>query len=88
VNTCRTCGARILWAISSNGRPIPVDLDPDEHGNLALVEGTGVGRLAIVRTRRELDDARLEALAAGEPEPLYHRAHFASCPDANLHRRR
>lgn len=28
ITTCRSCGARIFWAVSINGKPTPMDAEP------------------------------------------------------------
>ena len=28
--TCRSCGAAILWAVTPNGKKMPLDAEPDE----------------------------------------------------------
>ncbi|HAM56177.1 MAG TPA: hypothetical protein DCQ64_12545 [Candidatus Rokubacteria bacterium] len=33
---CKGCGAPILWATTRNGKPIPLDRDPDPKGNIVL----------------------------------------------------
>lgn len=37
---CRSCGAPIEWAITVNGRRIPLDLEATPSGNLIVVDGT------------------------------------------------
>lgn len=37
--TCRSCGAKILWAVTTNNKPIPLDDRPASDGNLHLEEG-------------------------------------------------
>lgn len=36
---CRSCGAAIIWAVTGNGKKMPVDAKPTTDGNLVL-EGT------------------------------------------------
>ena len=67
--TCRTCDARLLWALTVNGKFLPLDPRPDDAGNQAAYrDGTGGWR-----TRQ---------LKAGE-EPLRHEKrympHMATC---------
>jgi len=71
VEHCRSCGARIIWAITAaTGRSMPVDADPVEHGNVVL-ESVDGKPLAFVGQ-------------AGEPRYV---SHFVSCPEANRWRR-
>ena len=40
VGKCKSCGAKITWAITGNGKRIPVDFAPDPKGNLVLEQRT------------------------------------------------
>lgn len=88
---CRSCRARVIWAITESGRPMPVDPAPVDaallpearNGNLVLwyqVDGYGrpIGqqRVCIATTEQRADAAT----------PLW-RSHFATCPSAAEHRR-
>jgi hypothetical protein len=71
--TCRSCGARIVWARSEKtGKPMPVDVDEVDDGNLVFVamqeDGTPIARY----------------VANGEGLRV---SHFATCPDAKAHRK-
>ncbi len=73
-STCRTCRAPVLWATTEHGRKMPLDLEPytgPEPGGLFILRG----ELAVAVTAAAFDD-----------EPLY-RSHFATCPQADQHRR-
>lgn len=71
--TCRRCGAPIVWVrTAANGRPMPIDPDTTEDGNVALVRG----RAHVVA------GAQLEQLRAFD-QPLY-RPHFATCRQPRL----
>lgn len=71
---CQSCGAAILWAKTSKGKPIPLDAKPREDGNVVL-EPNGVafviGPLERVQRGRE----------------TRYVAHFSTCPHADEHRR-
>jgi len=71
---CNSCDAPIIWALTENGKRMPVDAEPVRDGNIVL-EHHGQRVTAIVR------DAMLPGL-----EPLY-KSHFATCPNASTHRR-
>lgn len=75
MNTCRSCGAPILWAKTERGKMMPVDPDPSENGNVELVP-RGTGFLAIVHGQAPL----------GAP-PL-HLPHHATCEFADEWRTR
>jgi hypothetical protein len=41
VSACKACGAAIVWAVTSNGRRMPVDADPIPGPNVRLnADGT------------------------------------------------
>lgn len=74
-DTCNSCGAAILWAITGLGRRMPVDAAPHPDGNLVMVYDAAAGhwRAEVVST---------------DAAPDLHRAHFVTCPDADQWRRR
>ena len=75
MNTCRSCGAPILWRETHAGRRMPIDPEPVADGNVVIE-----GDIAEVLKAEHL--ARL-----GGDVPRY-RSHFATCPQAAEHRRR
>lgn len=81
---CRTCGAEIVWAnhvpTPGNQRPRPMPIDAHSHDDPS-------GNLGVRRVGTAL---RYRVLKKGEePEPGEHRAvsHFATCKDAQAHRK-
>lgn len=71
---CRSCGAPIRWERTVNDKPIPLDPEPVETGNLAIRDD---GKLyAISEGQGTLD--------LGVPRYV---THFATCPNASEHRR-
>ncbi len=75
-SVCASCGAEIYWAITEKGARIPVDVRPDDRGNLGL-ELNGVTTIARVIPR----DVELFPVAR-------YFSHFATCPSAGMHRKR
>lgn len=74
--SCRSCGAPIIWCLSSiTGRPLPVDAVPVAGGNLLLVRRLRPlpARVVARRLSRELAEGRTDL----------HVAHFATCPDGD-----
>lgn len=73
IAACRSCDAPIVWATSSGGKPMPVDVDPVEDGNveLSLQPGRFVGPVASVLTGPSLFPG------------VRRKAHFATCPSAD-----
>ena len=77
--TCSSCGARILWATTTTGKAMPIDVVPPGDGNVRLVKGGAPsgGLLAEVLTtdQREAHKGTLYV------------SHFVTCPQAKEHRR-
>lgn len=69
--TCRSCHARILWAWTSSGKRMPVDIEPVEGGNVLVVPSNG---------------DKLEAHVFTADGRRAWTSHFATCPNAVLHR--
>lgn len=83
---CRSCGAPIQWATSTQGRVVPVDLQPSPDGNLVLVAEGRVTRALNTAVSEGPRHAEVQAaLAAGSPR---FKSHFATCPQAAEHRRK
>lgn len=76
---CRTCKAPIRWAKTVAGEFMPLDLEPDDTGEwtLAMAPRPGGSPRAI-----HVPETRRAAYAGS----LY-RVHWATCPDADQHRR-
>lgn len=74
--SCRSCGAPIEWALTTAGKRMPLDLEPAPQGNLVLDDDGVVWAVAAAPV----------ALLAKKP-PL-RQSHFATCPNANHHRKR
>jgi hypothetical protein len=77
VAECSSCGATINWAKTIKGRPIPLDPDPSPQGNVILSEE---GTALVYR-----DPSAVAPRYANEPHYL---SHFATCPNADTHRKR
>jgi hypothetical protein len=83
VSACRSCGAAIVWAVTPEGRRMPVDADPVDGGNVLLapaVEPGGSPTATVV-------GKRVQPSLFGDDGPRYV-SHFATCPDSAKHRRR
>ena len=78
-NHCRSCGAPIIWAVTENGKRMPVDATPREDGNILLIEypasalGDGYIEAAYVQS------SLFEEWDVEAPEPRRYVSHFASC---------
>jgi hypothetical protein len=76
MTACRSCGAPVLWAVTAEGKRMPVDAEPTPAGNLVVDQTAQPWTVRVVPP----DD-----LLAGDP-PRY-LPHWATCPHANEHRK-
>lgn len=64
---CRRCNAPMRWCVTTNGRRMPLDYEPDESGNVICEyqDGVLIGRV----------------LTKGDPRPpgIAFMPHFATC---------
>lgn len=72
IRPCRSCGKDVEWCRTPDGKPIPMDVDAVANGNMVVIAG-------LARPRGEMDD---------RGERPRRQAHFASCPQASLWRKR
>lgn len=78
IDECQSCHAKVIWAVTTRARTMPVDAEPVADGNVQLEHrGEGVTPLAHVLSI---------AQRFGKKE--LRRSHFASCPDAAKWRHR
>jgi hypothetical protein len=75
--SCRSCHAPIFWAVTAAKRSIPIDLDPDDDGNveITLAPDPSMAPLATVHAQPPI-----------APTGTMHRTHFETCPHADQHR--
>ncbi len=78
VVACRSCGAGMVWAVTSHGKAMPVDHKPAPQGEFRL---------------RTLPDepaplAEWVPWSQRMPGDELYKSHFATCPNANEHRKR
>jgi hypothetical protein len=79
---CRSCEAEIVWVkMVVSGKNMPLDADPDpEHGNIIVTkEGYGIPLTSLTGPSRD---------AAKRCGVELRVSHFATCPNADQHRRR
>jgi hypothetical protein len=77
---CRSCKAAVVWAITANEKPMPIDVLTAPDGNI-VADGVGRGRFG--------ECPKVRYVKKGEdpgPVPRF-TSHFATCPDADDHRR-
>lgn len=83
-STCRSCGAPVVWARTTDGKPMPLNAVPDPAGNVAAHrDPTAVSAYGGALVARVLK-------AGEEPAPWEVRgtSHFSSCPNADEHRKK
>jgi hypothetical protein len=79
---CRSCDAPIIWIVTKPGnRSMPIDPEPQPDGTILVDFDKGVG---VVLSKGAI--ASIATDLAATNEPLY-RSHFATCPQAQEHRR-
>ncbi len=84
-SVCSECDAPILWAATVNGKPQPLDAEPNDAGNLRLTDeyvSTRMGALQRVLVIKKGDQLGL----LGEEGPRY-MPHHATCPYADRFRK-
>ena len=72
---CSSCDTEVFWALTEHLRPMLVDAEPSDDGNLQVVEHQGLVRSRVLRPEQAVGLTRYQS-------------HFRSCPKANQHRRR
>jgi len=77
LSKCASCHASIYWASTRIGRAMPIDAEPSDDGNVALVWSERLNRIVC----------HVVADRAGFGHPL-RTSHFATCPDADRFRRK
>lgn len=75
MSVCRTCGADIIWAETESGKRMPLDRAP------VIPKGL------FVLTARPGQEAPLASSVASSQTPALYQSHFATCPQADEHRR-
>lgn len=76
MSVCKSCGSEIFWAKTIKGASIPIDAKPSPRGNIILSEN---GTALVYR-----DPSAIAPRYANEPRYL---SHFATCPNADTHRK-
>ena len=76
---CKSCGVRIQWAKTENGKAMPIDLLSSLDGNI-ITEYDGSELIC-----RVLSDEKAKMVRDTGMGMLY-KSHFATCPNADKHR--
>lgn len=75
---CGSCDAQILWVVSESGKAVPLDLAPDPTGRVVIETPDDPREAAVGRVLKKGEETT---------EPRF-TSHFATCPDAEQHRRK
>jgi hypothetical protein len=78
---CRSCKALIIWAKTEKGKNLPVDVDTSKDGEWFIVINKAEYRVDAIFHKSQRARAWVDG---GAPR---HKAHWATCPNANQHRR-
>ena len=74
--TCRSCGSAIVWVEMESGKKMPLDAEPVAFVGNVLTNDKATGRVLSK-----------EQIAVLPPGSKLYRSHFATCPNANKHRK-
>lgn len=83
MSTCRSCGAPVVWAVTTTGKRMPVDADPVDGGNVLLSPAVSSGQAPTATVVGKAVQPNL----FGDDSPRYV-SHFSTCPNAARHRQR
>jgi hypothetical protein len=79
---CKSCGARVQWAMTERGKRMPVDYEPSPAGNILLQYRMNQPPLAVY-----LGADAIEHLDGLQRHRLF-TSHFATCPQAKRWRKK
>ena len=79
---CRTCGAKIIWIKTTSGKSMPCDWRPVYYRKGEPEAGEEA--VTLVTPRGEI----VRGVQDWTAHDYGYTSHFATCPDANRHRKR
>lgn len=82
MSRCKSCGAEIIWIKTQSGKSMPCNPE-----RIVYWKKPGGGSRKIVTPNGEVLSAKLE----GDPTKaagMGYISHFATCPNADMHRKR
>lgn len=82
MSTCRSCGAKIIWAKMPSGKLCPFDPEPSRVGTHTITDGVA-SPCAKALIMVSMADPAKEFTS-----PLVYLSHFATCPNAGQHRKK
>lgn len=78
LTNCRSCEARIWWAVTFRGKSTPMEAKPDDRGEWVVDGQTENGAPKVRQVDPLLDPPSI---------PRF-QTHWATCPHADKHRRK
>ena len=87
---CRSCGAEIIWIKMKSGKAMPVDAKPISYNTIPPIPDSaeqlcGNGPVYTLVTP---DGRVVRGTFNPASEKIGYTSHFATCPNANRHRKR
>ena len=82
---CRSCGAEIFWAKTTQGKNMPIDSSPVEDGTILISVRTGA-QVAEPQSKDQVEELKKQNKANGQPHRLF-KSHFATCPQSKTWRK-
>jgi hypothetical protein len=73
-HVCRSCGSKIIWAVTAAGKRMPLDPEPVHAGNIILRERARGLEPEAVYVKPDPDESR-------------YISHFVTCPQARKWRK-
>lgn len=80
MSACRSCGAEIIWCRTERGKKMPLDAQPSDNDTLH-------SGLFVLRERDDPGGPLAMAAWGLEGTEPHYVTHFATCPNADQHRR-
>lgn len=82
MSACGSCGAEVVWAVTTTGKRMPVDAAPVDGGNVLLSPASSPGQAPTATVVGK----QVQPSLFGDDAPRYV-SHFATCPNSAQHRR-
>lgn len=91
--TCKSCSARVIWAMTGTGSRMPLDAEPlgpgaPEAGSFILIRDEDEAVRHDLFGGREPQLWAMRYIAVRDGVRTRYRSHFATCPQADEHRRK
>lgn len=77
---CRSCGAQVIWALHTSGKPSPFDAEPHDDGEWEILYRRGETPTVVHVQPGQLQIG--QGTGDGYASHL-HRPHWATCPQAD-----